>query len=122
MFINGSGQNEQYLWRTVHTCLLLGVGALVQAVSEDKIFFFKSAKQKQEELPLAAIFVMGSRRNKQSLKIILHRCFGTFSNAVSEEKIRTPSDVNSLHCLWQGELKEVLLKIILNRNKGFCCS
>ena len=132
MFINGSGGNEQSLWRTFHTCFLLRLGALGQAVSEENIVQ-KSANQKQE-LPVAALFVTGSRRNEQSLKRILHRCFGSFSNAVSGEKILTPSDVNSSHCLWQGELKrgstedytkqkqEVLLQLNMNINKRVYCS
>jgi hypothetical protein len=52
--------------------------------------FNKSANQKQES-PVAAMFVNGSGRNEQSLQRTFHRCFlpsfGSFRNAVSEEKI-----------------------------------
>ena len=50
----------------------------------------KSANQKQE-LPVAAMFVNGSGLNEQSLQRTIHRCFllsfGSFGQAVSEEKI-----------------------------------
>jgi hypothetical protein len=52
--------------------------------------FKKSANQKQE-LPVAAMFVTGSGQNVQSLERTAHRCFlpsfGSFGQAVSEEKI-----------------------------------
>jgi hypothetical protein len=52
--------------------------------------FKKSANQKQES-PVAAMFVNGSGRNKQSLQRTFHRCFlssfGSLGQAVSEEKI-----------------------------------
>ena len=52
--------------------------------------FLKSANQKQES-PLVAMFVNGSGRNEQSLQKTFHRClllsFGSFGQAVSEEKI-----------------------------------
>ena len=48
--------------------------------------FLKSANQKQES-PVVAMFVNGSGRNEQTL----HRCFlpsfGSFGQAVSDEKI-----------------------------------
>ena len=37
MFVNGSGRNEQSLYRTCHRCFLQGFGSFSQAVSE-KIF------------------------------------------------------------------------------------
>jgi hypothetical protein len=50
----------------------------------------KSVNQKQES-PVAAMFVNGSRWNKQSVKRTFHRCFlpnfGSFGKAVPEEKI-----------------------------------
>ena len=52
--------------------------------------FLKSAYQKQE-LPVAAMSVNGSGRNKQSLQRTFHRCFlpnfSSFGKTVSEEKI-----------------------------------
>jgi len=50
----------------------------------------KSANLKQES-PVAAMFVNGLGRNEQSLQRTFHRCFlpsfGSFGQAVSEEKI-----------------------------------
>jgi hypothetical protein len=52
--------------------------------------FLKSANQKQES-PVAAMLVNGLARNEQSLHRTFHRCFlpsfGSFDQAVSEEKI-----------------------------------
>jgi hypothetical protein len=52
--------------------------------------FKKSANQKQES-PVAAMLVNGSGLNEQSLQRTFHRCFlpnfGSFGQAVSEEKI-----------------------------------
>ena len=56
-----------------------------------KRFVQKSTNQIQE-LPVAAIFVNGSGQNEQSLQRTCHRCFlpsfGSFGQAVSEEKIK----------------------------------
>jgi hypothetical protein len=38
MFVNGSGQNEQSLYRTFHRCFLPKFGSFGKAVSEEKIF------------------------------------------------------------------------------------
>ena len=50
---------------------------------------YKLANQIQE-LPVAAIFASGSRRNEQSLQRTFHRCFlpcfRSFGQTVSEEK------------------------------------
>ena len=52
--------------------------------------FQKSTNQKQE-LPVVAMFVNQSGQNEQSLQRTFHRCFlpsfGSFGQAVSEEKI-----------------------------------
>ena len=37
MFVNGSGRNEQSLYRTFHRCFLLSFRSFGQAVSEEKI-------------------------------------------------------------------------------------
>ena len=58
----------------------------------------KLTNQKQES-SVAAMFVNGSRRNKQSIQRSFHRCFlrsfGSFEKAVSEEKIfrNRPSEI-----------------------------
>jgi hypothetical protein len=65
--------------------------------------FKKSSSQKQES-PVAAMFVNGSGRNEQSLQRILHRCFlpsfGSFGQAVSEEKIFKNRPIRNKNCLW----------------------
>ena len=38
MLVNGSGRNEQPLWRTFHRFFLLSFGSFGKAVSEEKIF------------------------------------------------------------------------------------
>ena len=52
--------------------------------------FQKLTNQKQE-LPVVAMFDNGSQRNEQSVQRTFHRyflpCFGSFGQAVSEEKI-----------------------------------
>ena len=89
MFVNGSEQNKQLLQRIFHRCSLSSFGSFGQAVSEKRIFQ-KSANQKQK-LPVVAMFVNGSLRNKQSLQRTFHRCFrpsfGSFGQAVSEKRI-----------------------------------
>jgi hypothetical protein len=65
--------------------------------------FKKSANQKQES-PVAAMFVNGSGRNKQSLQRTFHRCFlssfGSLGQAVSEEKIKKNRPIRNKNCLW----------------------
>ena len=103
MFVNGSAQNEQSLQRTCHRCFLTNFGSLGKAVSEEKNFQ-KLTNQKQE-LPVAAMFVNGSRRYEQSLQRTCHRCFqssfGSFGQAVSEEKIFKNRPIRNKNCLWR---------------------
>ena len=89
MVANGSELNEQSLQRTFQGCSLPSFDSFGQAVSEEKIFQ-KSTNQKQE-LPVAAMFVNGSERNKHSLQRTFQGCFllnfNSFGQAVTEEKI-----------------------------------
>jgi hypothetical protein len=89
MFVNGSGRIEHSLQRTFHRCFLPSFGSFGPAVSEENILK-KSANQKQDS-PVVAMFVNGSGRNEQNLQRTFHRCFlpsfGSFGQAVSEEKI-----------------------------------
>jgi hypothetical protein len=66
--------------------------------------FLKSANQKQES-PVAVMFVNGSGRNEQSLQRTFHRCFlpsfGSFGQAVSEEKIFKNQPIRNKNCLWR---------------------
>ena len=65
--------------------------------------FLKSANQKQES-PVVAMFVHGSGQNEQSLQRTFHRCFlpsfGSFCQAVSEEKIFRNRPIRNKNCLW----------------------
>ena len=69
--------------------------------------FQKSTNQKQE-LPVVAMFVNGSGQNEQSLQKTFHRCFlpsfGSFGQAVSEEKIFRNRPIRNKNCLWQPYL------------------
>ena len=66
--------------------------------------FQKQTNQKQE-LPVAAMFVNGSGLNEQSLQKTFHRCFlpsfGSFGQAVSEEKIFKNRPTRNKNCLWR---------------------
>ena len=69
--------------------------------------FFKSTNQKQE-LPMAAMLVNGSGRNEQSLQGTFHRCFlpsfGSFGQAVSEEKILKKIDQSETRIAYDGHV------------------
>ena len=69
-----------------------------------KIFFYKSTNQKQE-LPEAAIFVNRSGQIEQSLQRTFHRCFlpsyGSFGQAISEEKLFRNRSIRNKNCLWR---------------------
>ena len=111
-------RNKNRLWRP---CLLTGreqMRNLYREPSKDASYqvsihlakrfqrrrcFQKSTNQKQE-WPVAAMFVNGSGRNEQSLSRTFHRCFlpsfGSFVQAVSEEKIFLNRPVRNKNCLW----------------------
>jgi hypothetical protein len=65
--------------------------------------FKKSANQKQES-PVVVMFVNESGRNEQSLQRTFHWCFlpsfGSFGQAVSEEKININLPIRNKNCLW----------------------
>ena len=69
--------------------------------------FQKSTNQKQE-LPLVAMFVNGSGQNEQTLQRTFDRCFlpsfGSFGQAVSEDKIFRNRPIRNKNCLWQPYL------------------
>ena len=66
--------------------------------------FKKSANHKKES-PVAVMFVNGSGRNEQSLQMTFHRCFlpsfGSFGQAVAEEKIVKNRPIRNNNCLWR---------------------
>ena len=67
--------------------------------------FYKLANQIQE-LPVAAIFVGGSRRDEQSLQRTFHRCFlpcfRSFGQTVSEEKNLKNQPTRNKGPLWRS--------------------
>ena len=67
--------------------------------------FKKSANQKQE-LPVAAMFVNGSRQNVQSLQRTAHRyflpSFGSFGETASAEKNLKNQPIRNKSCLWRS--------------------
>ena len=69
-----------------------------------RIRFFQKLTNQKQELPVAAIFVNGSGRNEQSLQRACHKCllpsFGSFGQAVSEEKIFKNRPIRNKNCLW----------------------
>ena len=102
MFVNRSELNEQSLQRTFQGCFLQSFDSFSQAVSEEKIFQ-KSTNQKQE-WPVVAMFVNGLELNKQALQRTFQGCFlpsfGSFGQAVSEEKIFKNRPIRNKNCLW----------------------
>jgi hypothetical protein len=102
MFVNGTGRNEQTLYRAFHRCFLPSFASFSKVVSEEKIFK-KSTNQKQE-LSVVAMFVNGSGRNEQSLQRTLQRCFqrsyGSFSQTVSEMKNLKNQPIRNKNRLW----------------------
>jgi hypothetical protein len=64
--------------------------------------FLEIDNQKQE-LPVVAMFVNGSGRNEHSLSRTAHRCllpsFGSFGQAVSEERIFRNRTIGNKNCL-----------------------
>ena len=67
--------------------------------------FFQKLTNKKQELPVAALIVKGSGRNEYFLQRTCYRCFlpsfGSFGQAVSEEKIFLNRPIRNKNCLWQ---------------------
>ena len=103
IFVNGSARNEQSIQRTTHRCILPRFDSFGKEVSEEKIIL-RSTNQKQE-LPVMAMFVIGSGRNEHSLDRTAHRCFlpsfGSFGLAVSEEKNLKNQSIRNKSRLWR---------------------
>ena len=82
---------------------LLTVQARVIFLLTEKIFQ-KLTNQKQE-LPVVAMFVNRSGQHEQNLQRTFHRCFlpsfGSFGQAISEEKICLNRPFRNKNCLWQ---------------------
>ena len=122
MFINGSGRNEQSLYRTFHRCFLPCFGSFGQAVSEEKNLKNQPIRNKSRlwqsclltDRDKMSILYRGSSIDA-SYQVSVHLAEGFQRRRLKCEKLtddrrRTPSDDKRLHCLWQGELKRVVLK------------
>ena len=66
--------------------------------------FFQKSTDLKQELPLAAMFVNGSRRNETSLQMSFHRCFlpsfSPFGQTVSEENLKN-QPIRNKSRLWR---------------------
>jgi hypothetical protein len=64
----------------------------------------KKISQSETRIACVAMFVNGSGQNVQSLERTAHRCFlpsfGSFDQAVSEEKIFKYRPIRNNNCLW----------------------
>ena len=102
MFFNRSQKNQQSLQRTFHRCFPTKFRFIWPSGfrGED---LKKLANQKQE-LPVVAMFVNGLGQNVQSLERTAHRCFlpsfGSFGQAVSEEKNLKNQPIRNKSRLW----------------------
>ena len=105
MFVNGLGRNKHSLQRAAHRCFLPSFGSFGKAVSEEKNL---KNQQIRKKLPVVAMFVNGSGRNEHSLQRTFHRCFlpsfGSFGQAVSDEKICLNLPIRNKNCLWRPYL------------------
>ena len=102
MFVNGSGQNEQSLQRTFHRCFLLSFGSFDHVVAEEKIFRNRPIRNKNRLW--WPCLLMELERNEYSLQRTAHRCFlpsfGSFGQAVSEEKNFKNQPIRNKNRLW----------------------
>ena len=124
MFINRSGQYEQYLQRTFHRCFLPSFGSFGQVVSEDKIFKNLPIRKKNRLWRPCLLMDRDKMCNLQrgpsidaSYQVSAHLAEGFQRRRLKCEKLTDdrrwmPSDGKSSHCLWQGELKSNNKKLI----------
>ena len=102
MFVNASGQNQQSLQSTFHILFHTKFWFIWPSSFREEDFK-KSTNQKQA-LPMATMFVYGSKQNEQSLQRSFHRCFlssfGSFGKAVSSQKIFRNRPIRNKNCLW----------------------
>ena len=83
--------------------LLTAQARVIFLLTDQEKIFQKSTNQKQE-LPVVAMFVNRSGQNEHSSQRTFHRCFlpsfGSFGQAVSEEKIFKNRPIRNKNCLW----------------------
>ena len=102
MFVNGLGQNQQSLQRTFHRCFLPSFGSFGHVVSEEKIFRNRPIRNKNRLW--WPCLLMALERNEYSLQRTAHRyfltSFGSFGQAVSEEKNLKNQPIRNKNRLW----------------------
>ena len=117
MFVNGSGQNEQSLQRTFHSCLLLTFDSFGQAVSEEKIFNNRPIRNKNC-LWQPCLLTYGDKMSNlyrgtsidASYQVSVHLAERFQRRRLKCEKL-TDDKCKSSHCLWQGQLKMLIRKL-----------
>ena len=101
MFVNGSGQNEQFLQRIFQMLPTKFQFIWLRGFRGNAVLEIN----KKQELPMIAMFVNGSNRNEQFPQRTFHRCFlasfGPFGQDVSEQKIFRNRPIRNKNCLWQ---------------------
>ena len=106
MFVNGSKWNEQFPQRTFHRCFLPHFGPFGQAVSEQKIFRNRPIRNKN--CLWQPCLLMDRDKMRKSFQRTFHRyflpSFGSFGNAISEDKIFRNRPIRNKNCLWQPYL------------------
>ena len=86
----------------LYRCFLPSFISFGQAVSEEKLLW--KSNNKKQELSMTIMFVNGSKQNEFQQRTF-HRCFlprfGSFGQAVSEQKIFRNQPIRNKNCLWQ---------------------
>ena len=120
MFVNISGQNEQYLQRTFHRCFLHSFGSFGQAVSEEKILKNRPIRNKNclwrpclliDRDKMSNLYREPSIDSTYQVSVHLAERFQRRRlkcEKLTDDRQRMPSDGKSSLCLWQGELKRPL--------------
>ena len=105
MFVNGSGWIEQSLIFIEDLRQMLPTKFRIIWPSSFRGEYFQKSTNQKQELPMMAMFVNGSKWNEQFPQRTFHRCFlprfGSFSQAVSEQKIFRNRPIRNNNCLWR---------------------
>ena len=101
MYVKGSERNEQSQQRTFYRCFLTRFSTFGQTVSEEKNL--KNQPIRNKNRMWRQCLLNGSGQNEQSIQRTFHRCFlqsfGSFGQAVSEEKIFRNRPIRNKNCL-----------------------
>ena len=115
MFVNGSGRNEQSVKRIFHRCFLPSFSSFGPVVSEEKIFKSRPIRNKNCLLRPCLLMDRDEISNlyrgpsiDASYQVSVHLAEG-FQRRLKCEKLTDDGRKSSL-CLWQGELKILVLR------------